>query len=197
MQIKQLHHAAGPLWDSAMSIYCEVFPQWEREPIEELKQAVDTGKSRCIVIHAGEQALGMSLTELYPQHRFAMLGYLFIAPAMQGQRLGKQLCDELFEFFDPSTEYSWLLVEAEAGPEKFYQKLGFSTFNIDYLSPHYDDQASTPMALMYHCKSQQALPTLQQLWQVVAHIFTSSYYLDSTDARFVEQRQRILSKDSL
>ncbi|WP_394200431.1 GNAT family N-acetyltransferase [Shewanella waksmanii] len=197
MQIKQLQQAAGPLWDSAMAIYCEVFPKWEREPIEALQLSVDNGHSRCVVVCDGDTTLGMSLTELYPQQQFAMLGYLFIAPCKQGSGLGKLLCDELFAFFDQQQDYQCLLVEAEAGPERFYKKLGFISFNIEYLSPHYDDNESTPMALMYHLKPKQSLPTKQQLWDIVSHIFTSSYYLKTDDPRLIKQRQRILSRDSL
>lgn len=197
MQIKQLKQAIGPLWQSAMSIYCQVFPDWEREPVEALQHAVDDASSRCVVLYEGDCVYAVSLTELYPQHEFALLGYLFIAPERQGQGLGKQLCNELFAFFQQQQDLTWLLVEAETGPEAFYHKLGFSRFNIDYLSPHYDDMGSTPMALMSLSKAPNSLPSPQQLWDLVEHIFVQSYYLSSTDPRLNHQRDNILNKEAL
>ncbi|WP_394129121.1 GNAT family N-acetyltransferase [Shewanella maritima] len=197
MQIQQLSHASGPLWQSAMAIYQDVFPQWERESEQDIAQAVNAGRSRAIVICQGDQVLGMSLTEMYPQLSFAMLGYLFIAPSHQGQGLGKRLCDELFDFFDPHPEFTWLLVEAESGPEQFYKRLGFTTFDFEYLSPHYDDEHATPMALMYHTKPNAALPNAEQLCQIVAHIFNHSYYLSMEDPRLKQQLETIRSKDEV
>ncbi|MCL1137862.1 GNAT family N-acetyltransferase [Shewanella pneumatophori] len=195
MQIKQLTQASGALWQSAMAIYCQVFPDWEREPIAELQQAIDSASSRCIVLCDANQVYGVSITELYPQQGFALLGYLFIAPSHQGQGLGKLLCDELFQFIEQQTTRILLLVEAESGPAKFYQKLGFNAFDIDYLSPHYDDMGSAPMALMYHAPSHSSAPSPSQIWQMVEHIFINSYYLTPTDPRLKQQRSHILSKE--
>lgn len=195
MQIKQLTQASGSLWQSAMAIYCQVFPDWEREPIAELQQAIDSASSRCIVLCDDNQVYGVSITELYPQQGFALLGYLFIAPSHQGQGLGKQLCDELFQFIEQQTSAIFLLVEAEAGPAKFYQKLGFTPFDIDYLSPHYDDMDSTPMALMYHAPRHGSAPSPKQIWQMVEHIFINSYYLPPADPRLKQQRSQILPKE--
>ncbi|WOT05989.1 GNAT family N-acetyltransferase [Shewanella youngdeokensis] len=197
MLTKQITHAVGPLWEQAMSLYCDVFPQWEREPIAAIEQAVNSGESRCILLCKDEQVLGMSLTEIYPTLSFAMLGYLFIAPDYQGQGLGKRLCHELFDFFGAHYSLKWLLVEAESGPEAFYQKLGFTKFNVEYLSPHYDDADSSPMALMYRSKPNQGKPSAIELSNIVEHIFTQSYYLPLDDPRHAQQRQRILAKDVL
>lgn len=198
MQIKQLTQASGSLWQSAMAIYCQVFPDWEREPIAELQQAIDSASSRCVVLCDDNQVYGVSITELYPQQGFALLGYLFIAPSHQGQGLGKLLCDELFQFIEQQTTLI-LLVEAESGPAKFYQKLGFNAFDIDYLSPHYDDMDSTPMALMYHASHHDPhhcpAPSPKQIWHMVEHIFINSYYLTPTDPRLKQQRSQILSKE--
>ncbi|WP_108945723.1 GNAT family N-acetyltransferase [Shewanella halifaxensis] len=195
MQIKQLTQTDGPLWQNAMAIYFQVFPDWEREPITALKQAIDDKSSRCVVLCENNQVFGVSITELYPEQNFALLGYLFIAPSHQGRGLGKQLCDELFQFIEQQTKPGLLLVEAEPGPAEFYRKLGFSTFDIDYLSPHYDDMGSAPMALMYHLSNQQLPPSANQLWQMVEHIFINSYYLTSADPRLAQQRNNILSKE--
>ncbi|NKF49849.1 GNAT family N-acetyltransferase [Shewanella sp. WXL01] len=197
MQILTLTQAQGPLWDQSMAIYCEVFPQWEREPIDEMAAAVNAGSSRCIVAVIDGKAVGMTLTELYPQMNFALLGYLFISPNHQGQGLGKQLCQELFDYFAKRDEYHWLLVEAEAGPEKFYQRLGFIRFNIEFLSPHYDDDQSTPMALMYHAESSLVKPTPEKLTKMVGHIFRQSYYLSDDDPRLIKQLAHIQAQDAL
>ena len=192
MQTKQLMKTSDPLWESAMVLYCETFPEWERESIVNIEAAVNSGSSRCILVHEGDKTIGMSLTEVYLPNKFAMLAYLFVSPSYQGLGLGKLLCQELFDFFNQSSDLKWLLVEAEAGPERFYQKLGFTTINIQYLSPHYDDQQSTPMALMLHLKIGQSAPTKTQLWHIVKHIFSESYYLAENDPRLEQQRQSIL-----
>lgn len=192
MQTKQLTKTVGPLWESAMMLYCEIFPEWEREAISSIEEAINSGNSRCILIHEGDKTLGMSLTEVYLPYNFAMLAYLFVDPIHQGQGLGKLLCQELFEFFNQCIDLKWLLVEAEAGPERFYKQLGFTTLDIEYLSPHYDDMHSTPMALMLHLKTVQSKPSKAELWDIVNHIFCESYYLVSDDPRLEAQRQYIL-----
>ena len=192
MQTKQLTKTADPLWESAMVLYCETFPEWERESIVNIEAAVNSGSSRCILIYEGGKTIGMSLTEVYLPHKFAMLAYLFVSPGHQGLGLGKLLCQELFDFFDRSSVLKWLLVEAEAGPERFYKKLGFTTLSIQYLSPHYDDMQSTPMALMLHSKLGQSAPSKAQLWEIVKHIFSESYYLADNDPRLEQQRKCIL-----
>ncbi|MEI6858447.1 MAG: GNAT family N-acetyltransferase [Shewanella sp.] len=197
MQTKQLTHAVGPLWEKATSLYYEVFPQWEREPIAEIERAINSGQSRCILLYKNDQVLGMSLTELYPSLSFALLGYLFIAPSHQGQGLGKMLCNELFDFFDSHPDFKWLLVEAESEPEGFYEQLGFFRLNFEYLSPHYDDMQSTPMALMCYFKFEQNQLSEYQACDIVEHIFLQSYYLKPNDPRLKIQRQRILSKEAL
>ncbi|MEI6894137.1 MAG: GNAT family N-acetyltransferase [Colwellia sp.] len=197
MQIKQITHATGSYWNDAISLYCKVFPQWEREPIADIEQAINSGHSRCMVLHQDNQVLGMSLTELYPSFSFAMLGYLFIAPSHQGKGLGKLLCHNLFDFFQADIDLKWLFVEAESGPEVFYARLGFTALNIKYLSPHYNNDQSTPMALMYLAKPEQNSPSKYQVCDIVEHIFLQSYYLMPTDPRLEQQRQRILSKEYL
>lgn len=192
MQTKQLTKTVGPLWESAMVLYCEIFPEWEREAIANIEAAVNSGSSRCILVHEGDKTIGMSLTEVYRSKHFAMLGYLFVSPSHQGQGLGKLLCQELFDFFNQNSDFKWLLVEAEAGPERFYKQLGFSTLGIKYLSPHYDDMQSTEMALMLYPKAEQSAPTKAQLWHIVNHIFSESYYLASDDPRLEQQRKYIL-----
>lgn len=194
MQIKQLTNTIGPLWESAMVLYCAIFPEWEREPISKLEAAVNSGNSRCILVHEGDQTIGMSLTEVYLPNKFAMLAYLFISPHYQGQGLGKLLCQELLDYFNQSIELTWLLVEAEKGPERFYQGLGFTTLDIKYLSPHYDDMQSTEMALMFHAKAGQSAPSTAQLWNIVNHIFCESYYLASDDPRLAQQRKCIIER---
>lgn len=195
MHIKQLNHASGSLWQQAMEIYCNVFPQWERESEADLVNAVNSGKTRAIVICQEQRVLGMTLTELYPQHSFAMLGYLFIAPTHQGQGLGKLLCDEMFDTFDNLDGYDCLLVEAEAGPARFYQKLGFDTFDFDYWSPHYDDDQATQMALMYHVKQGQQPPSYDDISKMVHHIYCHSYYLSQQDPRLTKQLNIIQAKE--
>lgn len=195
MQIKQLTQASGPLWQQTIDLYCEVFPQWEREPVAEIAQAINNGQSRCMLLYHKDRVLGASLTELYPQLSFALLGYLFIAPKQQGQGFGKRLCSELFDFFDSNSDLKWLLVEAEAGPEAFYKKLGFHTLAFEYLSPHYDDMQSTPMALMLRKKHSQL--SKHQLCSIVEHIFLESYYLAADDLRLKQQRKQILTKEEL
>lgn len=192
MQTKQLTNTVGPLWESAMVLYCDIFPEWERESIASIEEAVNNGSSRCILIHEGNKAIGMSLTEVYLPKKFAMLAYLFISPCYQGQGLGKLLCQELFEFFDQCNNLKWLLVEAETGPERFYQHLGFTTLRLKYLSPHYDDRQSTEMALMLYLKAGESAPSQAQLWNIVNHIFCESYYLASDDPRLEQQRKYII-----
>lgn len=197
MQIKQLAQAKGLFWQQAIDLYCEVFPQWEREPVAEIAQAIDSGQSRCIILCNEDRVIGMSLTELYPRLSFALLGYLFIAPEHQGQGLGKRLCTELFDFFESRSDLKWLLVEAEAGPERFYENLGFHRLDVDYLSPHYDDMLSTPMALMLRTKPNHSQLSKQQLCDIVEHIFSESYYLTDDDPRLEQQRSLILTKEEL
>jgi GNAT superfamily N-acetyltransferase len=196
MQTKQLTHAEGPLWQEAIALYCDIFPQWEREPIVDIEQAINNGQYRCILLCKDNRVLGMSLTELYSPLSFAMLGYLFIAPHHQGKGLGKLLCNELFNFFDANADLKWLLVEAESGPEDFYKQLGFTTLNVEYLSPHYDSMQSAPMALMYLASSKQNPPSKYQLADIVEQIFLQSYYLMPDDPRLEQQRNRILSKEN-
>lgn len=196
MQTKQLTHAEGPLWQEAIALYCDIFPQWEREPIVDIEQAINNGQYRCILLCKDNRVIGMSLTELYSPLSFAMLGYLFIAPHHQGKGLGKLLCNELFNFFDANADLKWLLVEAESGPEEFYKQLGFTTLNVEYLSPHYDSMQSAPMALMYHASSKQNPPSKYQLADIVEQIFLQSYYLMPDDPRLEQQLNRILSKEN-
>lgn len=196
MQIIQLLQAQGDDWQQAQALYCDIFPPWEREAVADIEQAIKQGKTRCVIVRQNNTVIGVSLTELYPQHAFALLGYLFIDPKYQGQGLGQRLCRELFEFIQQHHSIEYLLVEAEAGPEAFYEKLGFQTFAIDYRSPHYDDDQETSMALMYQSQLNTKAPSWSRLCAIVEHIYTHSYYLNQDDPRRHRQVQRILSKEN-
>lgn len=197
MHIKQLKQANGPQWEQAMALYVATFPQWEREAITSIEDAVNSGSSRAVAICKGDDVVGLSLTELYSEQSFALLGYLFIDAAYQGMGFGQRLCDEVFTFFTKSQSLKWLLVEAEAGPEQFYRKLGFVRFDIEYVSPHYDDDQATPMALMSYPKNDQRSLDVQSLSEVVRHIYSKSYDLRPEDPRLKQQLENILSKDVL
>lgn len=197
MKIIELSQATGSLWQQAMTLYEAIFPEWEREPQASIAQAVNNKESRLVVITQQNQVVGVSITELYPKHHFALLGYLFIAPAWQRKGLGQQLCQEIFEFYQANNSYQWLLVEAEPEPKVFYQQIGFSTLPINYQSPHYNDNNSTEMALMVHGMQDQITLSKKQLLDIVNCLFLNSYQLSVDDPRFQHQIHSILIENNL
>lgn len=197
MKIIQLPQAQDALWHQAMALYQEIFPEWEREPVDSIAQAINNQESRLVVIVQDEQVIGVSITELYPEHHFALLGYLFIAPAWQRKGLGQKLCQEIFQFYQADNTYQWLLVEAEPEPEVFYHQIGFSTIPFYYQSPHYNDHESTAMALMFHHTQNRSAPNKSQLINIVNCLFIDSYQLSNDDPRLESQLNAIRIENNL
>ena len=197
MKIIELSQATGSLWHQAMTLYKATFPEWEREPQSSIAQAVNSKDSRLVVITKDNQVVGASITELYPEHHFALLGYLFIAPTWQRKGLGQQLCQDIFKFYQADSCYQWLLVEAEPEPKTFYQQIGFSSIPINYQSPHYNDNDSTAMALMIHNRQNQTALSKEELLDIVNCLFLNSYQLNSDDPRLQNQIDSILIENNL
>lgn len=180
-----------------MTLYERIFPKWEREPVASLENDINNGNYRCIALVDKHNVVGVTLTDVYPNAGYILLSYLMVSESFQGNQYGKQLTHEVREYFTSlDSNYRWMLIEAEEKVVRFYLKLGFKKLPIQYLSPHFDDEFSTPMHLLYLPKNDSDMPDKKELKKLITHIYTASYNLPMSDPR-LEQQLVMISNTTL
>lgn len=186
--------ARGPDWLAFAQLYEQTFPYWEREPLSRIASRITAGRYRLTVLRcAGEPVAGFHLLDHVAALDYAMLTFLAVREALRGRGLGQRLLRDVVSGFRSRSGPAWLFVEAEAGPARFYQSLGFRRLALDYRIPHYGSSlAMQSMALLVlHRNGRPAVVEGKLIRQVIEHLFIDGYEVRATDPRLMTQLQRV------
>ena len=192
MRCRRIDAQDGPAWRALAAIYEEVFPEWEREPLEMMAERAATGRYVVEIGETDEGVVGFSLIDFESGPDHALLAYLAVRGALQGRGYGAALCAQAVERFREHDGPGWLFVEAEDRQALYYGRLGFSHLEFDYRIPHYDSAEAQPAHLL-------ALPRdpgvvripARQLAEELKSIFIDGYFVDKDDPRLAAQLARL------
>ena len=191
MIIQQLTSCTDPNWSAVKALYEKSFPTWEREPCDAIEKNIEQNKSFCVVAFEGGELAGSYICDANQELRFLLLSYVFVDEKHRGKGIGAQLCTHLKQFLAMHQQrFDWLLLETEEHNIEFYRRLGYKKVDIDYLSPHFDSQDSTPMTLMLVGNSEHQL-TQSMLVGIITNIFLHGYGLTKHSERLNVQLKKI------
>lgn len=171
---------------AVLSIYKVAFPSWEREPEARFLERVRSGRYRLSSAWRGGNLIGFVVTELLEGRPYGVLVYLAVSEGERGRGVGRKLCERAVSRFtvEAPAVCRWLLVEAEAGPARLYEGLGFRRLRFDYRAPRFDGPGEMPMGLLAWPRD----PSLtamdgETLRAFIRETFQDGYGLASSDPR--------------
>lgn len=150
IQFQKITSVHDPLFSTVYNLYCNAFPANERRTWEGLEFELTYQKQFFAnAIFKEEKVVG--LLHFWTFDQFYYIEHLAINPAFRGQNIGT----EVMTFFkSKSTMPIVLEVElpnsaASVRRIAFYQKLGFTILNENYIQPPYEPGGTpVPMHLM-------------------------------------------------
>lgn len=161
--------------DEIMPIYLTSFPAYERREPEQLKKmlTIDMMKLRAYV----EDGSVVGLLCYWDFKTFVYGEHIAIDKQKKGQGYGSTIMRELLASIDTP-----LLIEVEHPKTeeairriRFYERLGLTLLDFDYLQPSYDGvKPAVHMALMSNKQWEQS--ALEQATQEVAHTVYEKHY---------------------
>lgn len=202
MNIYLLENCEHALWHKVIALYIKSFPEWEREAVADIETNIANGDSFCVVATdkgatdknatGDEQVVGAYICDVNSELKFLLLSYVFVDEKYRGQGIGSKLCDHLKQHqLAHAQVYCWLFLETEPHNKGFYLKLGYSQVDIDYLSPHFDSDESTPMSLMVSGTAPLAAITQAQMRAIITNFFTHGYGLSEDSERLRVQLDKV------
>jgi ribosomal protein S18 acetylase RimI-like enzyme len=184
----------GPDWWAFARLYGEAFPSWEREPLPRIAIRVAAGRYRLTVLRlADEPVAGFHLLDQVAALDYAVLTFLALRRAFRGRGLGQLLLQDAVSRFQASPGPTWLFVEAEAGPARFYQRYGFHPLMLDYRVPHYGNVAAIQTMALLAVRRDGLVSRIEGklIRRVIEHLFVDGYQLRPDDPRLTKQLQRV------
>lgn len=190
--LERLTSLQNPYWQQVTSLYTDTFPEWEREPIKAIETHIADADSFCVVAIENTRVVGAYICDVDRDLKFLLLSYVFVDDKHRGKGIGKRLCAHLKAFQEEhSTDFNWLLLETEDFNLSFYFSLGYRKVAIEYLSPHYDSEKSTPMSLMLAHQEDKVPLTQSTLRQIITSMFIDGYGLSDQSKRLVAQLEKV------
>ena len=179
-------------FQESMDIYDASFPKWEKEPLDMIRQRVQSGRYVVFAYILQGKSVGFYILDLHPSLGYVLFTYLAVDEAMRGEGIGTKLCKDAINRFEKS-EFSWMFIEAEDRQAVFYAKLGFEKVQIDYAVPKYDDEGVVSMHLLCMAKGSKELRK-EFLAEVIESIYIEGYFLDPADKRIAMQLEKLPEK---
>lgn len=188
--------------EKIQSIYCNSFPEWEREDFSKIKESLTNKKSNILGILKNKRVIGFSIIEFYSPLKFQFLAYLAVEEIERGKGYGTQICSFMVKKFLKENictgSLSYFILEAEKEQSLFYKKFGFKKIGIEYLVPCYDGSGTVPMNLMIlFALEKKYWPQFikgKEIYSIIRSILINGYFLSETDIRLVNQLNKINEK---
>ena len=184
----------GADWSAFASLYQEVFPPWEREPLPRIAMRVAAGRYGLTVLRlTDEPVAGFYLLDQVAALDYAVLTFLALRQAYRRRGLGQRLLQDAVSRFQAGPGPAWLFVEAEAGPARFYQGRGFRRLGMDYQVPRYGDVTAIQSMALLAVRRDGLMDRIdgKLIRRVIEHLFVDGYQLRPDDPRLTEQLQRV------
>lgn len=188
LSIYKLTPSDSAHWSTAMQIYRDAFPEWEREPEEIIHKRVNSGRYAMYCGQKDNDVIGFYILDIDPKHHYVFFCFLAVVEDCRGQGYGTYMCRDAITRFYNEYDIDWLLIEAEERQAIFYGQLGFKKFDMPYQVPKYNAPDSVPMHLMaISANINQDSIDKPSLSQLIADVFVSGYHLSMEDARITQQ----------
>ncbi len=188
-KIKKITSVTGDNWDNFYLIYEENFPEWERVPTADIKKGLEQGIYRLELMLKKDLPVGILFLLSFGDGLFT--SYVAVKKEEQGNKIGERICRNVISEFAQMEESDYLFLEAEERQARYYERFGYKTVNIGFMSPCYgSDSEEVPMSLMFINKNGFKL-TKEKLEEIITKLYLEDYDLDCSDNRYLRQMARI------
>jgi len=177
---------------NSLIIYNDSFPEWEKEDNESIINNIQNGIYEMYCYIDNNEVQGFYLLEKILKQNYILFSYLAVKESLRGNKIGTKLCIHAINNFKKSTNFNFLIIEAENRQAKLYQKIGFKKILIDYYVPQFNSMNSEKMNLLY-IQKQEKLNSLK-LKIIIKNIFNYGYSLKKDDPRIKQQLDLIPGK---
>jgi Predicted acetyltransferase len=185
IQFRKLTDTDQVLLEEVASIYEDLFPENERQPLETIKNRIDSHKTELLLALNEDRVVGFAITWSFEQSAFALLDYLAVHRDWHRKGVGPALMDEVKQ--SAKKQNKDLILEIErpgegenqqqrAGRLRFYIRCGaFILRDVPYLLPALQGTVPTPMILMTIPANTSAEYSGQTIKELIRQIYLEVY----------------------
>lgn len=191
VKFSKLKETGGALFEEVASVYEELFPENERQPLETIKTRIDSRKTELLLALYENRVVGFAITWSFEQSAFALLDYLAVHRDWQGKGVGPALMDEVRQSAKEQSKDLILEIERPGEGEnqqqraarlRFYLRCGaFILRDVPYLLPALQGTVPTPMILMTIPANTSAEYSGQTIKQLIRQIYLEVYNRNGDD----------------
>jgi ribosomal protein S18 acetylase RimI-like enzyme len=190
--LRALSRPQGADWQAFAALYSQTFPEWEREPLEQISARLGDGRYRAAGLWEGRALLGLHLRDDVSTPAYSVLTFVAVTDGHRGGGLGQRLVADAVAAHAARRPHRPLFVEAEATPQRLYRRAGFLPLALEYRVPHYRDAERTQaMALLVRMPAAETSLDGEYLRAVIEHQFIDGYRVAADDARLRMQLARV------
>jgi GNAT superfamily N-acetyltransferase len=176
-------------WANIEEIYLSSFPSNEMQPLDTLKDRINTGFETLVVLRFEDEVVGFSLLYRFSSIDFFLLDYLAISQKYRNKGFGTRMFKGVFEFCDKTN--CGILMEVDdpsfgsnydekSRRVSFYKNNGAKIIeNFNYILPALDHTEITLQILMY--KHKYKVPSKTEIKEIIKELYTNLYGLDEDD----------------
>ncbi len=178
-------------YKEVITIYNELFPANERQPLDVIEERIVTGKAILLVAKVEGCVVGFAILWNFANSNFALLDYLAVDNRWRNKKIGTALMNEIKRM-----SINWgknLILEIEHPSEgdncedrekrlRFYLDNGALILNkVPYMLPSLDGTNSTSMILMAIPVTEQICYSGSEIKRLIQLLYSSVYNKDSDD----------------
>lgn len=191
LQFRVLRDITSPVFSEVVSMYNELFPANERQPLEVFAERIVSGKTELILAERDRQLQGFALWWNLDQSDFALLDYLAVRKDLHGGGIGSQL---LHITAAKAAQYGKdLVIEAERPGEganwqerekriRFYMRQGaFVLKGVRYVLPPLDGSHPTNMVFMAVPQAAKKVYPGKAIMALIRQIYSEVYFMPDND----------------
>ena len=196
LDIQKVPDTASPLYKGAIKIYSDSFPDWEKEPTDEIAEKVNNGEYTLLSVGKNTNIFGMVLLEANIAEKYMLLSYIAVREDVRCLGIGTSVLHTIKEIFadlQKEGKVEYLFIEAENRQARLYSRVGALKLDCEYLTPSYDENDSNeyPMNLMVFTPANIRAIKNDRLSKILSDIYVLSYEL-AKDSEFVKRQLKNL-----
>jgi len=196
LDIQKVPNTSSPFYAGAIEIYSNSFPEWEKEPTEEIAEKINNKEYILLSIGNNSNIFGMVILEVNVSEKYMLLSYIAVREDVRCLGIGTSILQTIKEIFtslykEGSMEY--LFIEAENRQARLYGRIGALKLDCEYLTPSYseNDTDEYPMNLMVFTPANIRAIKNNRLSKILLDIYILSYQLEK-DSDFVQKQLKNL-----
>lgn len=179
------------LFQEVLSIYQDMFPASERQPLDVVKERIDSGKTVLLIAELNDHVVGFAVLWNFDRSDFALLDYLAVDEKWRNLKIGsaimaviKQMAsdwgkDLILEIERPGEGCNQLEREKRL---RFYLQNGSSILkDVLYLLPALDGTVPTAMLLLATPVAEKEFYSGEEITALIREMYAQVYRKETDD----------------